>query len=125
MAGRPEPRPVQWKVNGAEFQTGKPRWGRIEYKVTILGTADDGGPRALVGWGYGRQLHSGGQWMLDRFELTSLSEESRGAYLFTDVSTSAGVMRSRAPSTASRRCLGMPMSTMPSSPHSSQAGGKT
>jgi hypothetical protein len=82
---------VQWKVKGAEFQTGKPRWGRIKYKVTILGAADDGGPRALVGWGYGRQLHSGGQWMLDRFELTSLSEESRGAYLFTDVSTSAGV----------------------------------
>jgi hypothetical protein len=82
---------VQWKVKGAEFQTGKPRWGRIKTKVTILGQAEDGGPRALVAWGYGRQAHRGGQWMLERFELTSLSEESRATFLFTDVSTSAGV----------------------------------
>lgn len=82
---------AQWKVKGAEFQVGKPRWGRIKYRVTFLGLAEGGGPRSVVAWGYGRQEFRNGKWMLTQFELTSLTEQERAAPLFTDVSASAGV----------------------------------
>jgi len=82
---------AQWKVKGAEFQTGKPRWGRIKYRITVLGDAEDGGPRSLVAWGYGKQVFRDGKWMLQQFELTSLTEQERSARLFTDVSSSAGI----------------------------------
>lgn len=82
---------AQWKVKGAEFQTGKPRWGRVKYRVTYLGNAEDGGPRSLIAWGYGRQEFRDGKWVLSQFELTSLTEQARAAPLFTDVTASAGV----------------------------------
>ncbi len=82
---------AQWKVKGAEFQIGKPRWGRIKYRITFLGSSEDGGPRSLVAWGYGRQVFLNGAWKLQAFELTSLTEEQRAAPLFTDVSATAGV----------------------------------
>jgi hypothetical protein len=82
---------VQWKVKGAEFQTGKPRWGRVKYRVTVLGNAEDGSPRSLVAWGYGKQLFRDGKWTLQQFELTSLVEQQRAKRLFTDVSASAGI----------------------------------
>jgi len=98
-----------WKVKAAEFQTGFPEWGRIKFKVTLLGSEGSdgsdgpgepgearvtGGPRSLVAWAYARVVKEGSAWMLQGFELSSLEELQRGAYLFTDVATSAGVAHS-------------------------------
>ncbi|MFN0007736.1 MAG: FG-GAP repeat domain-containing protein [Planctomycetota bacterium] len=80
-----------WKVKGAEFQAGARPWGKIRFKITFLGTGEDGGPRALIAWGHARALREGEDWKLDLFELTSLDETRRSGTLFTDVSVAAGV----------------------------------
>ena len=84
---------VVWKVKGAEFQA-QPRWGKVRLKITLLGTGADGGPREIVAWAHVRAERTGGRWLLDRLALDSLKEESRSAFLFTDVSASAGVAHS-------------------------------
>jgi len=82
---------VLWKVKEAEFQAETPLWGSIRFFVTYLGTGDDGGPRSITVWGRARAERVEGAWKLSLFALESLQVLERPAYLFTDVSVSAGV----------------------------------
>ena len=82
---------VLWKVKGAEFETGLPPWGKVRFLLTVLGRGEDGGPRSIVAWGWGRVQEKAGQWNLAAFELTSLSITERAAALFTDVTTAVGL----------------------------------
>jgi hypothetical protein len=82
---------VLYKVKAADFQTGLPVWGKIRFQVTILGTAEDGGPRSIVAWAPARVLRDQGKWKLAALELEALQVDRRGDYLFTNVATSAGV----------------------------------
>jgi len=82
---------VSWKVKGAEFQTGLPVWGKVHFRVTILGTGPDGDPRSMVAWSWGRVEKRSGSWLLTGYELESYTEKKRAAPIFTDVATSTGV----------------------------------
>jgi len=86
---------VEWKVKGAEFQTGRPTWGKIHFRVTMLGDgpADKagGGPRAVVAWGDARVERRDGEWLLTQFQLESIDQKRRAAPLFTDVASAVGV----------------------------------
>lgn len=81
---------VVWKVKGAEFQSGRPLWGRIRFKVTMLGTDADGGPASVTAWAWAR-VRKDAAWSLVALELISLEHVRRDRALFTDVATSAGV----------------------------------
>ena len=85
---------VLWKVKGAEFQGGKPLWGRVRFKTSILGEGPDGGPRSIVAWGHARAEKRKGRWLIVAYELESLSELSRGAHILRDVATSTGLAHS-------------------------------
>jgi hypothetical protein len=82
---------VLWKVKGAEFQPGEKLWGKIRFKITILGTGEDGGPRSLVAWADARARSVDGRWRLERCALHSLDLTRRARHLFTDVASTAGV----------------------------------
>lgn len=84
---------VVWKVKGAEFQSVLPPWGRVRFKVSFQGTAAGGGPASIEAWGFARTERGGGQWLMSEFELESLFETTRPAYLFTEVSTGVGLAR--------------------------------
>lgn len=83
---------VIWKVKEAEFQAGGEGgpWGKIKLYVHAIGERR-GGRVGLSAWGYGRAVRERGDWVLDRFELLSLSETSLERSVFTNVTTSAGV----------------------------------
>ena len=80
-----------WKVKGAEFQAGASTWGRVRFRLTILGSRADGGPSSLTVWGHGRMARKGDTWLLEAFALESLDTIERAKALFTDVATSVGV----------------------------------
>ncbi|MEM7306221.1 MAG: VCBS repeat-containing protein [Planctomycetota bacterium] len=82
---------VVWKVKAAEFQTGRPVWGTVRLKITVLGTDERGGPRHVSAWARTRVEKILGEWRLTHLGLESLKEERREAYLFSDVSAAAGV----------------------------------
>src|SRR5690606_9603791 len=63
---------VLWKVKGADFDAATLLWGKIRFKISILGVGADGGPRALVAWANARAVLADGRWRLDMFELSSL-----------------------------------------------------
>ncbi len=86
-----------WKVKGADFESGTPVWGRIKFRITLLGTGSDGGPRSVVAWGHARVERDRGNWMLTAFQLDSLDSMERPAPLFTDVATSTGLAFSGSP----------------------------
>ena len=86
---------VLWKTKGAEFQAlGKKRWGKIKLFITMMGAGADDEPITISGWAYARAVKIRGEWMFDRFALTSLSEARRAATIFSDVTAAAGVARS-------------------------------
>ena len=82
---------VIWKVKGAEFETGATAWGRVHFRVTILGTSATGGPVSTVVWGWGRVEKRKGNWQLAGFELESYGSKSRSKPIFKDVATSTGL----------------------------------
>lgn len=85
---------VLWKVKGAEFQAAASMWGNVRFKVSLLGTGPDGGPRSLDMWARARVSKERGRWVLSRFALESHTSQHRAAPLFRDVSTSAGIAHS-------------------------------
>jgi len=86
---------VLWKTKGAEFQAlGKKRWGKIKLFISMMGAGADDEPITISGWAYARAVKIRGEWMFDRFKLTSLSEARRSATIFSDVTAAAGVARS-------------------------------
>ncbi len=82
---------VIWKTKGAEFQSGRDRWGKIKVWMRHIGTRADGGRVSLTGWAYLRVRKERAQWGIDRFELTSLRSDHRVGPVFTNVATSTGV----------------------------------
>lgn len=82
---------VIWKVKGAEFETGAKAWGRVHFRVTILGVRAAGGPVSTVVWGWGRVEKRKGNWQLTGFELESYSSKTRAQPIFKDVATSTGL----------------------------------
>ena len=82
---------VLFKVKGAEFQAAARMWGKIRFKITALGTGEDGGPRAVTMWANAKVAKLGGRWGLQRFQLESKTVLARPAPLFREVATSAGV----------------------------------
>jgi len=82
------------KVKGAEFNQGRPRWGKIRFRFEFFGLAAGGGKRAVTAWTWGRVEKRRGKWMLTALELTSLKTERRDAALFTEVSTTTGLAKS-------------------------------
>lgn len=84
---------VIWKVKAGEFQAGRDAWGKLKLYVHMTGQTTEGGWASIAGWGYCRVVREGGQWVVDRFDLTSLSVTERSGTIFTDVSTSTGVAK--------------------------------
>jgi len=82
---------VIWKTKGAEFQSGKERWGKIKIWMQHLGTRSGGGRVSLTGWAYLRVRKERGAWGIQEFELVSLREDHREGPVFTNVATSAKV----------------------------------
>ncbi len=80
-----------WKVKGAEFQRGRPHWGKIKLFIHLTGRGPRGGGEAVKAWGYARVKQVSGTWMVDRFELTSLSTSRRESPIFVSVAPAAGV----------------------------------
>jgi hypothetical protein len=82
---------VIWKTKGAEFQSGRDRWGKIKVWMRYIGTRSDGGRVSLTGWAYLRVRKERASWGVERFELTSLSLDERDGPVFTNVATAVGV----------------------------------
>jgi hypothetical protein len=82
---------VIWKVKGAEFETTPDSWGKLRLFVHLTGQRTQGGWASIAAWGHGRVVREAGQWVLERFDLESLTTTERLGSIFTDVSTSAGV----------------------------------
>lgn len=82
---------VIWKTKGAEFQSGRDRWGKIKIWMRYIGTRSDGGRASLTGWAYLKVRKERAKWGIDRFELTSLRSEHRDGPVFTNVATSTGI----------------------------------
>lgn len=82
---------VLWKVKGAEFQRGRPHWGKVKLFIHMTGRGERGGGVAVNAWGYARVLLVGRDWMLTHFELTSLATQERRSPVFTSVAAAAGV----------------------------------
>ena len=85
---------VDWvylKVKSAEFQSGRTQWGRVKFKITLLGLEPGGGPVSEVAWAYARVEKRKGRWTLTELELISRSTQRRDARMFTEVSTSTGL----------------------------------
>jgi len=85
---------VEWiyfKVKGAEFESGRPLWGKVKFKITMLGTEPGGGPVSEVAWVWARVEKRRSQWTLTALEQISRSTTRRHAPLFTEVSTSTGL----------------------------------
>ena len=82
---------VIWKTKGAEFQSGRDRWGKIKVWMRYIGTSSDGGKVAITSWAYLRVRKERAKWGIDRFELTSLSSDQRDGPVFSNVATAVGV----------------------------------
>ena len=82
---------VIWKTKGAEFQSGRDRWGKVKVWMRYIGTRVDGGRVSLTSWAYLRVRKERAKWGIERFELSSLSREERDGPVFTNVATAAGV----------------------------------
>ncbi len=82
---------VVLKVKGAEFQGGNPVRGRVKVKAAIQGREPDGAMRAVTAWSWCEVESVRDEWMVKRWELTSLETTTRPAPLFTDVAVPAGV----------------------------------
>lgn len=82
---------VVFKVKGAEFQRGRPLWGKVRFKLSFLGSAIGGGPEAVTVWTWARVEKRRGKWTMTGLELTSRKTERRDAPLFTEVSSSTGL----------------------------------
>jgi len=82
---------VLWKVKKAEFQRGRPHWGKVKLYVHMTGRGALGGGESITAWGYAKARLDGGEWLLSRFELTSLTTSSRETAVFTSVAAAAGV----------------------------------
>ena len=82
---------VIWKTKGAEFQSGRDRWGKIKVWMRYIGTRSSGGRVSLSGWAYLRVRKERAKWGIDRFKLTSMKQEHRTSPVFTNVATSTGV----------------------------------
>ncbi|MDG1050840.1 MAG: VCBS repeat-containing protein [Planctomycetota bacterium] len=82
---------VLWKVKRADFQRGRPNWGRLELKIHMTGMDAVGGVIAYHGKATVRATKVRGQFLLDQFVLREWGSERRGAPLFTEVAASAGL----------------------------------
>lgn len=82
---------VIWKTKGAEFQSGRERWGKIKVWMRYIGTHASGGRASLSGYAYLLVRKERAKWGIEQFELTSLQLERREGPIFTNVATSTGV----------------------------------
>jgi len=82
---------VHWEVVSAEFQQGRPLWGRAVLDFAFLGAGPKGEPRSIRGRGTALVAKRGGSWTLEGFELSSLEERSRPAPIFTEVTAASGL----------------------------------
>jgi hypothetical protein len=82
---------VVWKVKTAEFQRGRPHWGKVKLFIHMTGRGERGGGESVSAWGYTRVELVGKDWMVSRFELTSLTTSRRAGPVFSAVATAAGV----------------------------------
>lgn len=82
---------VLWKVKAAEFQKSADRWGKVKLYVHMIGTTADGGAESITGWGYARVAFTSGEWVVTRFELTSLEVVRRAGPMFSNVTAAAGL----------------------------------
>jgi len=82
---------VIWKTKGAEFQSGRDRWGKVKVWMRYIGTRASGGRASLSGFAYIQVRKERAKWGIERFQLTSLQLEHREGPIFTNVATSTGV----------------------------------
>lgn len=82
---------VHWEVVWAEFQQGRPLWGRAVLDFAFLGAGAAGEPRSIRGRGAALATKRGGLWTLEGFELLLLEERSRPAPIFTEVTAASGL----------------------------------
>ena len=82
---------VIWKTKGAEFQSGRDRWGKVKVWMRYIGTRTSGGRASLSGFAYIQVRKERAKWGIERFQLTSLQMEHREGPIFTNVATSTGV----------------------------------
>ncbi len=82
---------VIWKTKGAEFETSRNSWGKIQLFVHITGVDAQGGWMSIASWGWARAIREEGQWVLDRSKITNFKSTRRAGTIFTDVSVAAGV----------------------------------
>lgn len=82
---------ILWKVKAAEFQRGKPHWGKVKLYIHMTGRSTTGGPEAINAWAYAKVDLVRSKWKLSRLKLTSFDRRSRSAPIFTSVASAAGV----------------------------------
>ena len=82
---------VLWKVKAAEFQRGRPHWGKVKLFIHMTGRGERGGGEAINGWGYARVELVGDTWLVSRFQLTSLESVSRPGPIFSSIAPAAGL----------------------------------
>lgn len=82
---------VLFKVKKADFQKGRPEWGKLHLKIHLLGRGADGSLVAIGGRADARTVRERGRYRLERLKLTELHVETRARALFADVTAPAGV----------------------------------
>lgn len=82
---------VLWKVKGAEFESGKDRWGKVHLKISMIGSLVGGGREHWTAWADARVEKRGGNWLVTRIQLESCVVETLVLEPFDDVSGAVGV----------------------------------
>jgi hypothetical protein len=82
---------LQLTLDRAEFQVGRPVWGKIRFSLDSVGTGSDGAKHTLELQAAAQVVQLRGRWILHALELTSAEGLTRPAPIFTEVSEAAGV----------------------------------
>jgi hypothetical protein len=82
---------VALRFDRADFQAGKPTWGRVHLIAEWTGSAVDLSARSLVAEGWLKVAQAGSRWYLHAFELQRLETCHRSRRVFTEVTKAAGM----------------------------------
>jgi len=82
---------VLWKVKAADFERGRPRWGKLTLALHFLGRDADRGVIAIHAKATARVTFDRGEYRIDRLELSKLETDRRSAPMFVNVAAATGL----------------------------------
>lgn len=82
---------IEMILDRADFQVGRPTWGKIRLSLEWLGFGPDGSGRTLRAQCYAQVVQQGSRWYIHSLELTSVEGLERHRPIFSEISREAGV----------------------------------